>query len=189
MYCVIEGIDTSGKSTQIAALKEIFKEALFTFEPGATEIGKEIRSTLLERNLHCTPKTEMLLFLADRAEHSERILKPNADKLIISDRSLISGIAYAKDFDFEILRSLNLFATSGIVPNKAVLLELTREVLEERLSAKSWDKIEKRGISYLLELQEALKEVILKLEIESLLLQADLPQAEITTKIVDFIKS
>lgn len=49
----------------------------------------------------------MLLFLADRAEHSERILKPNADKLIISDRSLISGIAYAKDFDFEILRTLN----------------------------------------------------------------------------------
>lgn len=47
MYCAIEGIDTSGKSTQIAALKEIFKEALFTFEPGATEIGREIRSTYL----------------------------------------------------------------------------------------------------------------------------------------------
>lgn len=69
------------------------------------------------------------------------------------------------------------------MPNKVVLLELTQEVLEERLSAKSWDKIEKRGISYLLELQEALKEVILKLEIESLLLQADLSRAEITAKL------
>lgn len=184
MYCAIEGIDTSGKSTQIIALKEIFKQAIFTCEPGATEIGKEIRRILLECNsLHLSAKTEALLFLADRAEHAAKVLQPNLDKLIISDRSLISGIAYAKDFDFEILRSFNLFATNGILPNKVVLLELEQEVLKERLNAKNGDKIENRGISYLLALQECLKKTIQLLGIESLLVSASLPKQIITTKL------
>lgn len=189
MYCVIEGIDTSGKSTQMAALKEVFKDAIFTFEPGATKIGKEIRKILLERDLQLSPKTEMLLFLADRAEHCEDILKSNAKKLILSDRSLISGIAYAMEFKIETLLPLNLFATSGILPNKVVLLEITEKVLQERLAKKGVDKIESRGIPYLLRLQERLKEVIAKLNVESLLISADLPQSTITARIVEFIKS
>ncbi|TLD85866.1 dTMP kinase [Helicobacter sp. MIT 05-5294] len=190
MYCVIEGIDTSGKSTQIRALKEIYKQAVFTFEPGATEVGKEIRRILLEQNnFHLSAQTEVLLFLADRAEHSAQVLQPNLNRLIISDRSLISGIAYAKDFDFGILKSLNLFATRGILPNKVVLLELNQEVLEARLGAKSEDKIESRGIAYLLELQERLGVVIEGLGIESLRIPADLPQATITARIVDFINA
>ena len=188
MYCAIEGIDTSGKSTQIAFLKEIFKNAIFTFEPGATKIGKEIRKILLECNLPLSPKAEMLLFLADRAEHCEEILKPNLRQLIISDRSLISGIAYAMEFEIESLLHLNLFATSGILPDKVVLLEITESVLQERLAQKGIDKIERRGIPYLLNLQERLKETIVKLKVESLLLPADLPQTTITTRIVDFIK-
>ncbi|WP_297810921.1 dTMP kinase [uncultured Helicobacter sp.] len=188
MYCAIEGIDTSGKSTQIASLKEVFKEAIFTFEPGATEIGKEIRKILLECDLALNPKAEMLLFLADRAEHSEKILKPNRQQLIISDRSLISGIAYAIEFDIESLLDFNLFATNGILPDKVVLLEITEEVLQKRLAQKGADKIEKRGIPYLLKLQERLKQTITRLEVESLILPADLPQTAITSKIVDFIK-
>lgn len=188
MYCAIEGIDTSGKSTQIAALKKTFKEAIFTFEPGATEIGKAIRKILLEcDSVSLSAEAEMLLFLADRAEHSAQVLQPNRNQLIISDRSLISGMAYARDFDFELLKSFNLFATRGILPDKVVLLELEQEILQERLKAKSEDKIEKRGIPYLIELQERLKETIARLEIESLLLPAHLPQSTITAKIVDFI--
>lgn len=188
MYCAIEGIDTSGKSTQIAALKGIFKEAVFTFEPGATESGKAIRKILLECDfVSLSAEAEMLLFLADRAEHSAQVLQPNLHRLIISDRSLISGMAYARDFDFELLKSFNLFATRGILPDKVVLLELEQEILQERLKAKSEDKIEKRGIPYLLALQERLKEIIARLGVESLLLPAHLPQSTITAKIVEFI--
>lgn len=188
MYIVLEGIDTAGKSTQITNLKEVFKEAIFTFEPGATPLGVKIREILLKTDI-ASPKAEMLLFLADRAEHFASVIAPNLDKLIISDRSLISGIAYARDFDFEILRTYNAFALENLLPNKAVLLELDRQTLEFRLNQKSKDKIEKRGVSYLLELQERLKKTMERLSIRSLVLNASLPQDVITTKIIDFIKT
>lgn len=188
MYVVLEGVDTAGKSTQIVRLKEVFKEAIFTFEPGATPLGKNIRKILLDTEISSS-KAEMLLFLADRAEHFTRVIAPNLNKLIISDRSLISGIAYAKDFDFEILHSYNAFALNNALPNKAVLLEIDRQTLEFRLGQKNKDKIEQRGISYLLELQERLKQTMEKLQIESLVLNADLPQDLITAQIVEFIKA
>jgi len=95
MYIAIEGIDTAGKSTQIAALKEHFTDAIITKEPGATEIGKEIREMVLSAKAK-SKKAEFLLFLADRAEHIKEVIEPNLDtKMIISDRSAISGVAYA----------------------------------------------------------------------------------------------
>ena len=101
MYVVIEGIDTSGKSTQIQELKLALQEAIFTFEPGATPLGKKLRKILLEDSIELDSRAEMLLFLADRAQHAHEILKANPDKLIISDRSLISGMAYAKEYEYE----------------------------------------------------------------------------------------
>ncbi|MBX7490787.1 dTMP kinase [Helicobacter turcicus] len=188
MYVTLEGIDTAGKSTQIAQLKRVFKDAVFTFEPGATPLGSSIREILLKSEIK-SPKAEMLLFLADRAEHFASVIAPNLDRLLISDRSLISGIAYARDFDFKILESYNAFVMDNTLPNKVIFLELDRETLEFRLSKKGKDKIEQRGIAYLLELQARLKQVMERLNIESLVLDAKLPQDSITKKIVDFIKS
>ena len=188
MYIALEGIDAAGKSTQIAQLKKEFPDAIFTFEPGATPLGKQIREILLHKQLSLSPQAEMLLFLADRAEHSAKILSQHRDKLIISDRSLVSGIAYAKDFDFKTLVSFNKFATGGILPDRVLLLELSAEELVLRLRNKNKDSIEQRGIDYLLSLQTRLNESIKSLKLESLILNASLPQAEITAKIVDFIR-
>lgn len=187
MYIVLEGIDTAGKSTQIKSLKKYFKEAIFTFEPGATPLGKEIREMLLHTD-SISKEAEMLLFLADRAEHSQKVLLPNKDKLIISDRSLISGIAYAKDFDFKLLGQFNIFATNGILPNKVILLELDKDTLQMRLNNKGLDAIESRGVPYLLELQMRLKEAILRLELDVIFIDASLDEACITQKIIDFIQ-
>lgn len=188
MYVALEGIDTAGKSTQITRLKSIFKDAIFTFEPGATPLGASIRAMLLEHTI-LNPKAEMLLFLADRAEHFARVLAPNLGKLIISDRSLISGIAYAKDFDFKLLESYNAFVLEDTKPNKAVLLELDAKTLQLRLEEKCKDRIEQRGVTYLLALQERLRQVIALLKIEALCIDASLPQDEIAAKIVEFIQS
>jgi len=68
MYIAIEGIDTAGKSTQIAQLQKEFNNAIITKEPGATEVGAEIRKMVLSGNVE-SKKAEFLLFLADRAEH------------------------------------------------------------------------------------------------------------------------
>ena len=85
MYVVIEGIDTAGKSTQLEILKQKYPEAIFTKEPGGTEIGTKIREMVLNGEAK-SKVAEMFLFLADRAEHSFQVVKQNPDSIIISDR-------------------------------------------------------------------------------------------------------
>lgn len=157
MYVALEGIDCMGKSTQIELLKESFKHAVFTQEPGATELGKHLRELLLNKSCTFSKKTELLLFLADRSEHYEEILGKNKNKLIISDRSLISGLAYAKDFDKDFLFELNAFALDRFFPEKIIFLEGSGELIEKRFSEKRLDSIEKRGVDYFIEIQNELK--------------------------------
>ena len=95
MLINVEGVDGAGKSTQIAFLASTFKDAIITKEPGATPLGEQIRKIILGGNLNISHQAEMFLFLADRAEHYEKIIKPNRDKIVFCDRSFVSGIAYA----------------------------------------------------------------------------------------------
>jgi dTMP kinase len=186
MYIAIEGIDTAGKSTQIELLKNKLQDALFIKEPGETKIGKKLRKMIFKKKM--SKKTELFLFLADRSETIETIIKPNLDKLIISDRSLISGIAYGLEyFNYLELEMFNTFATDKVYPDLVVILKLDRATLEERLSAKKHDNIEKRGIDYLLSIQDNLIEVTNNLCIDSLIIDATLSIEEIHKKIVEKI--
>ncbi|MEA3522641.1 MAG: dTMP kinase, partial [Campylobacterota bacterium] len=147
MYIAIEGIDTAGKSTQISLLQKAFADAIITKEPGATAIGHQIRDIVLNGDVKSS-KAEFLLFLADRAEHLECVIKPNKNKMIISDRSVVSGIAYAmvkEDIALDDILKLNHFATQGHYPDIVFLLELSPEELQYRLSQKELDGIELRG--------------------------------------------
>ena len=182
MYITIEGIDTAGKSTQIEMLKNEYKNALFIKEPGFTNIGAKLRKIIFEDEIN--KKTELFLFLADRAETIQKAVKPNLDKLIISDRSVISGIAYAMEFfDFDLLVNLNRFATDGIFPQKVIILKLDKKTLKERLSQKTHDNIEKRGIDYLLNIQENLIQTCNRLEIPYILIDASNSIEEINFRI------
>ena len=192
MYVALEGIDCVGKSTQISLLKKEFKEAIFTFEPGATELGKHLRELLLKSDKKISKKAELLLFLADRAQHFDELLCENKDRLIISDRSLISGMAYAKDFDLELLFNLNSFALNKLLPQKIVFLSIDIKNLKKRLEKKEQDKIEQRGFEYFLEIQNKIKEVLnfLKQKDEKLKileLDASLQKEDICKKIKDFL--
>jgi dTMP kinase len=171
MYIAIEGIDTAGKSTQIELLKKEFKDVLFIKEPGYTEFGKKIREIIFKDDI--SKKTELFLFLADRSETIEKVVKPNLDKNIISDRSVISGIAYAMEyFDFDLLVNLNKFATDSIFPNLIIILKLDKDTLKYRLSQKQHDNIEKRGIEYLLKIQDNIITTCNRLEIPYFLIDA-----------------
>ena len=186
MYVVIEGIDTAGKSTQLEILKNKFPNAIFTKEPGGTALGLKLREMILNGEAKSS-LAEMFMFLADRADHTQEIILKNKEKLIISDRSFISGIAYAKDEEIEKLIELNRIATSNIFPNKIILLVLSKDELENRLSQKEHDSIEKRGIQYLLDIQDRLKKTILKLNIEYIFIDASKQIDEIEKIIEDFI--
>ncbi len=190
MYVAIEGIDTAGKSTQIALLQKYFSEAVITKEPGATAIGTKIREIVLSGEVQ-SAKAEFLLFLADRAEHMQEVVLPNLDKLVISDRSVVSGVAYAlvqKNISETAILHLNRFATDGNYPEILFLLQLTKEELTYRLSQKELDGIELRGVAYLLDIQEALIKASKLLGIELVIIDAAEPIEKITEKIIRKIK-
>lgn len=160
MYVALEGIDTCGKSTQIAALREHFPQAIFTKEPGGSALGATLRDIILQSHNHASShiskEAEFFLFLADRAEHIDKIIKPNMHRLIIADRSLISGIAYANDLES---RAINLTCTQGIVPDLCFVFVIDEPTLQARLGTKTKDSIEMRGIDYLLAIQDRIIQV------------------------------
>ena len=186
MYVVIEGIDTAGKSTQLDILKKKHQEAIFTKEPGGTKLGLKLREMALNGEAK-SKVAEMFLFLADRAEHIEEIIKPNKEKMIISDRSVISGISYASNMPLEIVTTLNLIATSNILPTHVILLELSSEELIKRLAGKSNDSIESRGIEYLIDIQNRMKKTVEMLNLNHIFIDASLSIDEIAEKIEDFL--
>ena len=160
MYVLLEGIDTAGKSTQLEILKQKYSEAIFTKEPGGTELGLKLREMVLSGEAK-SKVAEMFLFLADRAEHSFQVVKKlKDDNILISDRGFLSGIAYAKTAPLEIAISLNIMALNGAMPDKIIILELSKEELEFRLSQKEQDSIEKRGSTYLLNIQQRMIDAI-----------------------------
>ena len=193
MYIVFEGIDGCGKTTQIELLKNSLPNAIYTKEPGGTKFGKEAREILLHGNLQ-SKNAELFLFLADRAEHYKEVIEPNLNKMIISDRSFLSGIAYAvtnnPTLDLDFLITLNKFALNNTFPQKSILFRLdNKEEIKIRLKERTqMDKIEQRGIEYLLKIQENIFKVAKKIKLNFLEIDATKSKEEINKKILEYIK-
>ena len=193
MYVLLEGIDTAGKSTQLDILQKKYPEAIFTKEPGGTELGVKLREMVLTGQAK-SKVAEMFLFLADRAEHSFEVVKKNKDDIIISDRGFLSGIAYAKTAPLEIAISLNIIALNGAMPDKIIILELSKEELEHRLSQKEQDSIEQRGSKYLLDIQARMIDAINMInsmgskQVELLIIDAKKPIDTIAQEIQVFLE-
>jgi len=192
MYVVFEGVDTAGKSTQVDLLHALYPDAIKTKEPGGTELGMTIRELILHRGVN-NHKTELFLFLADRAEHYKNIIATYHDKMILSDRGLISGIAYAlanhESYDLDFLVALNRFALDDKMPDKVVLLLTNETLIKERMGEKNADMIEKRGIDYLLRIQAIMIEVLDALNINYITIDASKNKETIHQEIKGFITS
>jgi len=176
MYILFEGIDTSGKSTQIEMLRKKFPQALFTKEPGGTNFGIKAREILLESSL-MSKRAELLLFLADRAEHYTQVIKNNQNRLIVSDRGFLSGLGYAlanNAFEFDHLLKLNKFALEDQFPDLIILFITNMETIQIRMEQRGekLDGIELRGLEYLMTVQKHMQESLKKLNIPYLLIDA-----------------
>lgn len=149
MYIAIEGIDGSGKSTQIEMLKqEKFLDTLFIREP--YYFSPEIKKLLLNQK-YANPAAHTLLFLASHAELYTKYLKQTDKSNIISDRSLYSTLAYTYGYNRDlakktknILRMLNMEKYPDIV----IYLQCSVYDMQERLKGKTKDNIEKKSINY-----------------------------------------
>jgi dTMP kinase len=191
MYIIFEGIDTCGKSTQIELFAQRETNVIKTKEPGGTKLGEKLRNILLNSDENFSFKTELLLFLADRAEHYDKVIKPNTDKLILSDRGFLSGIAYAltnhKELNPDFLIELNKFALEDCLPEKIVFFKTTEELVEKRMKAKEKDMIELRGIQYLLKVQENMHKILQALHVEYLCIDANANIEDIYQEIKEYI--
>jgi len=134
MFITFEGIEGTGKSTQIALLKEYLKSAgrsvRTTCEPGGSRIGAELRAMLLSlANRDLCPQAELFLYLADRAQHVAQVVRPalEAGEIVLCDRfadSTVAYQAYGRGLDAEMLHGLNAMAVDGRWPDLTILLDL-----------------------------------------------------------------
>jgi dTMP kinase len=191
MYVLFEGIDTSGKSTQVDRLKARFPHAISTKEPGGTPLGLELRQLILEKTFSVDNTAELFLFLADRAQHYREIIAANPDRLIISDRGFVSGMAYAmanqKGLDLGLLLTLNRLALGGSFSDKIVFFKTTEALIRARLSEKNHDSIEERGIAYLMRVQHLMEEILKRLDIPVCTVSASWSVEKIEPTIAGFI--
>jgi len=164
-FIVIEGIDGSGKTTQINQLakwlngSELIPEnnqLVITREPGGTQLGKSIRSLLLDTSREKSPDsiTELLLYAADRAQHVNEIIRPslNQGDWVISDRFCGSTLAYqgyGRKLDIKLIKDLENIATQGISPDITFLLDIPVEESIKRRKNRKEDRIEKEGKEFL----------------------------------------
>lgn len=190
MIVLFEGIDGVGKSTQIKLLASEFKNAIATKEPGGTRLGERLRQILLNGEFRLSKEAEMFLFLADRAQHASEVLSQHKDRLILSDRGFISGIAYAlPSLDEKKLLELNRLALNGLMPDKIVFFEASKELLATRLASRAdKDAIEQRGLEYLMQIQKNMANIIANLGIEYLKIDASQNEQSIKEQIIKFIK-
>ncbi|MFG2464814.1 dTMP kinase [Streptomyces canus] len=143
-FIALEGGDGAGKSTQAEALAEWIRakghEVVVTREPGATPVGKRLRSILLDvSSAGLSHRAEALLYAADRAEHVDTVVRPALERgaVVVSDRYIDSSVAYqgaGRDLSPTEIARINRWATDGLVPHLTVLLDVSPEIARERFT-------------------------------------------------------
>ena len=148
-FITFEGIDGSGKSTQLRLLGNFLKangcDALLTREPGGTQLGLRLRAALLDAAEEVDPLTELLVFAADRAQHVRRLVRPALDegRLVISDRYADATVAYqgaGRGFSPELISPIVQLATEGLKPDLTLLFDLPIEESTTRTARRSTSK-------------------------------------------------
>ena len=152
-FITFEGIDGSGKSTQLRLLGNFLRangcDALLTREPGGTTLGLRLRAALLDAMEEVDPLTELLVFAADRAQHVRRLLRPalEAGRLVISDRYADATVAYqgaGRGFSSELISQIVHLATEGLKPDLTLLFDLPIEESTGRTARRSTSKTSTR---------------------------------------------
>lgn len=162
-FIVLEGIDGSGKSSQVGALAELLRgrglEVVTCRDPGATAAGDAVRQILLHRlEIALAPTTEMLLYMAARAQLVAEVIAPALARgaWVVSDRFLPANVVYqghAGAVDPEAIRAVGRVATGGLSPDLVLLLDVDVAVAAGRID-RPLDRLESRGDEYRRKLRE-----------------------------------
>ncbi|MCX5813066.1 MAG: dTMP kinase [Proteobacteria bacterium] len=159
MLITFEGVDGSGKTTQVDLLYNYLMDkgykTLKTREPGGTAFGEALRKSLLQHDIHVFPLSELLVLMAMRAQHVEELIGPALQdgKIVICDRFTDATYAYqgyGRGMDQGIILTLNRLVTKGIRPNLTVLLDCKVEEGFKRKVERDFlmDRFEKEALSF-----------------------------------------
>lgn len=156
LFITFEGLDGCGKTTQLNLLadylKSLGKEVVITREPGCKGLGDRIREILLNFEGDVSSNSEAFLFLADRAQNIDIIVKPAVEtgKIVLCDRHTDSTVAYqgyGRGVDLGQIKMLNKLATSGFIPDLTFIFDVDVETSQKRVG-KNKDRIESAGLEF-----------------------------------------
>ena len=170
LFITFEGIDGCGKTTQINLLKEYLEnksyEVITTLEPGGSDIGKKLRQILLHHDGFVSPRAEMFMYLADRAQHIDTVIKNNVEKnkIVLCDRHIDSTVAYqgyGRGEDIKEINFLNNIATANYKPNLTFVFDIDIETAQQRVG-KVKDRLESEGLEFHKKVKEGYLELAKK---------------------------
>ncbi len=162
LFITFEGLDGSGKSTQINLLKRYLSgkghDIVFSREPGGCPVSEKIRAIILGNENPMSAITEALLYAAARAEHVDRVVRPaiESGKTIILDRYVDSSLAYqgcGRELGIQKVREINDYAIRGIIPDITVYIDLPVDIALKRIAA-PLDRLESAGEAFFLRVLE-----------------------------------
>ncbi len=146
MFITFEGIDGSGKTTQLRRLAKRYHDPLITKEPGGTPTADRIRAILLDAGSKLDPLAEVFLFAASRHQHVVEVIRPalDAGRVVLCDRYVDATLAYqgfGRLIDLDRLRALNDWATGSLRPDKTLLFDIDEETGLRRARGRGGDEL------------------------------------------------
>ena len=188
-----EGIDGSGKSTQIQLLEAEFEKLGISYktfrEPGGTKLSEKIRTILLDKeNIELYSNAECLLFAAARAQLTAEQIKPAITKgeFVICDRFTDSTIAYqgyGRGLNINNLELMNTIATDGLIPDITFILDIDPQKATERLKTVNPDRIEVAGIDFFKKIRQGYCQIREQNQSRCIVINGEKPQKDISKEI------
>ena len=188
-----EGIDGSGKSTQIQLLEAEFEKLGISYktfrEPGGTKLSEKIRAILLDKeNIELYSNAESLLFAAARAQLTAEQIKPALTKgeFVICDRFTDSTIAYqgyGRGLNINNLELMNTIATDGLIPDITFILDIDPQKATERLKTVNPDRMEAAGIDFFKKIRQGYYQIREQNQSRCIIINGEKPQKDISKEI------
>ncbi len=156
MFFAFDGLDGTGKTTQMNLflewLRAAGREVVRCIDPGSTPLGEQIRSILLGHAVPICRTSEMLLFMAARAQLVDTVIRPalQAGQVVVSDRYLLANIVYqgyAGGVDVETIRRIGQTATGGVMPDLVFVLDMPPATAAGRMD-RELDRMESQGVEF-----------------------------------------
>jgi len=192
-----EGIDGSGKSTQIQLLEAEFEKLGISYktfrEPGGTKLSEKIRTILLDKeNIELYSNAESLLFAAARAQLTAEQIKPAITKgeFVICDRFTDSTIAYqghGRGLNINNLELINTIATDGLIPDITFILDIDPQKATERLKTVNPDRMEASGIDFFKRIRQGYCHIREQNQSRCIVINGEKPQKDISEEIQHII--